>query len=51
MIEDAKKEFNLDLIKSVLIGDKLSDIECGKNSGIGTNILFSPNNIRIDILQ
>ena len=50
MLNDAKNEFNLDFKKSILIGDKLSDIECGKNAGIGTNILIHPNNIPIDIL-
>ena len=50
MLTDAKNEFNLDFKKSILIGDKLSDIECGKNAGIGTNILIQPNNIPIDIL-
>ena len=50
MLNDAKNEFNLDFKKSILIGDKLSDIECGKNAGIGTNILIKPNNIPIDIL-
>lgn len=43
MILDAKNEFKLDLKKSILIGDKLSDIECGKNAGVGTNILIRPN--------
>ena len=50
MIADAKNEFNLDLKNSILIGDKLSDIECGKNAGIGTNIFIRPNIIPIDIL-
>jgi D-glycero-D-manno-heptose 1,7-bisphosphate phosphatase len=50
MVSDAKKDFNLDLKKSILIGDKLSDIECGNDAGIGTNILIRPNKIPIDIL-
>ena len=50
MVSDAKNEFNLDLKRSILIGDKLSDIECGKNAGIGTNILIRANIIPIDIL-
>ncbi len=33
MIEAAKKRFNLDLTKSFCIGDKLTDIEFGKNAG------------------
>ncbi len=34
MIEEAEKEFNIDLNKSFIIGDKLSDIELGINTGI-----------------
>lgn len=45
LILEAKKEFDLDLANSVLIGDKISDIEAGKNAGIGLNILISPNKI------
>ena len=45
MIRDAEKEFNLDLSKSVLIGDKNSDIEAGRKAGIGKNFLIEPNKI------
>lgn len=45
MILNAKKEFNLDLKESILIGDKLSDIECGNNAGIGLSILIKQNTI------
>jgi len=41
MILTAQKEFNLDLKKSVLIGDNLSDIKAGENAGIIKNILFT----------
>ena len=41
MILTAAEEFNLDLKNSVLIGDKSSDIEAGKNAGITKNILFA----------
>ena len=34
MIFRARDEFNIDLSQSVLIGDKLSDIEAGLNAGI-----------------
>jgi len=50
MVSDAKNEFNLDLKQSILIGDKLSDIECGKNAGIGTNILIEMNHLNLDFL-
>lgn len=45
MILNAQFEFDLNLSESVLIGDKLSDIEAGKNAGVGLNILISPNNL------
>ena len=41
MILQAQKEFNVDLRNSILIGDKLSDIQAGLNAGIGRNILFN----------
>ena len=34
MVLQAKKEFDLDLPNSILIGDKMSDIEAGRNAGI-----------------
>jgi D-glycero-D-manno-heptose 1,7-bisphosphate phosphatase len=38
MIFKAIREFNIDPVKSVLIGDKKSDILAGKNAGIGKNL-------------
>lgn len=49
MIEKAQKEFDLDLPNSILIGDKISDMEAGKKAGIGLNILI-PTNIIPDKL-
>ena len=40
MIYQAQKEINLNLEKSILIGDKASDIQAGVASGVGLNILF-----------
>ncbi|HNW51873.1 MAG TPA: HAD family hydrolase [Prolixibacteraceae bacterium] len=37
MILKARQEFDLDLSRSILIGDKLSDIEAGQNAGIQDN--------------
>jgi len=44
MILKAKKEFDLDLSESVLIGDKESDLQAGRNAGIPENNLhmFDP---------
>ncbi|HEY2583189.1 MAG TPA: HAD family hydrolase [Mucilaginibacter sp.] len=39
MILDAKREFDIDLKKSILIGDKESDIEAGRRAEIGELIL------------
>ena len=36
---DARDEFGLDLSQSYLIGDKLSDLECGWNAGVGKSLL------------
>ena len=36
---DARDEFNLNLAESVMIGDKLIDLECGWNAGVKKSIL------------
>jgi D,D-heptose 1,7-bisphosphate phosphatase len=36
---DARDEFDLDLAQSYIIGDKLSDLECGWNAGLKKSIL------------
>ena len=41
MIFKAKKEYNLDLTKSFVIGDRNSDIVAGKNSGCKTILISS----------
>ena len=41
MILKAKKDLNLDLEKSIIIGDKISDIEAGYNSGINERYLIN----------
>ena len=40
MLLQARTDLNLDLTASILIGDKLSDIEAGTAAGVGTNILL-----------
>lgn len=39
MILNAQRDHNVDLSRSVLIGDKESDIEAGGNAGVGYNVL------------
>jgi D-glycero-D-manno-heptose 1,7-bisphosphate phosphatase len=41
MIVVAQKEFGIDLGKSLLVGDRESDIEAGINAGVKTNVLLS----------
>jgi len=36
---DARDEFGIDLARSYMIGDKLSDLECGWNAGVSKSIL------------
>jgi D-glycero-D-manno-heptose 1,7-bisphosphate phosphatase len=36
MVFKAAKDFNIDLCHSFLVGDSVSDIECGKNAGVKT---------------
>ena len=40
MLLEAKKEFNIDLNNSIIIGDKESDIEAGINAGLKESYLF-----------
>ncbi|WP_294496081.1 D-glycero-beta-D-manno-heptose 1,7-bisphosphate 7-phosphatase [uncultured Ruminobacter sp.] len=39
LIFDAVKQLDIDLGRSVMVGDTVSDIECGKNAGIKRNYL------------
>jgi D-glycero-D-manno-heptose 1,7-bisphosphate phosphatase len=41
MILQSKKELSLDLSRSVLIGDKASDIKAGTAAGVGVNLLYA----------
>lgn len=43
MILLAAREFNINLRKSVLLGDKHSDLEAGLAAGVGNNILYCSN--------
>jgi len=41
MIERAVREHNIDVTKSFMIGDKLTDIECGKKAGLKTILVLT----------
>lgn len=45
MFIEARKEFNINMEDSVLIGDKMTDIQAGARSGIG-RLLFLNNKIK-----
>lgn len=41
LIYKAKETYNIDLSKSWMVGDKLSDLECGYNAGIPNLVFFN----------
>ena len=45
MIFQAAKDFNIDLEKSILIGDSQRDIESAKNAGLAKGIFFNGGNL------
>jgi D-glycero-D-manno-heptose 1,7-bisphosphate phosphatase len=46
MLLRARSDLDLDLGSSILIGDRLSDIQAGCRAGVGTRILLSPERAR-----
>jgi len=46
MLLQAAKEFEIDLPKSVIVGDKQRDIEAGKNAGLQRYYLFDTKEIK-----
>ena len=44
MIYQAKEQFDIDLAKSILVGDNNSDIKAGLDAGIKQNYLVSTRN-------
>lgn len=45
LILKAAYKYNIQLQQSIMIGDKLTDIEAAKKSGIGTSYLIDKNNV------
>ena len=41
MLLDAQKQFNIDMKRSWMVGDKKSDIEAGKKAGVGKTVLVN----------
>ena len=48
MLVSAMKQFDIDMRKSILVGDKKSDILAGVNAGIGLNILVESGHFLSD---
>ena len=46
LIKDAEKEFNIDLSKSFMVGDKKIDVEMGKNAGVKTILVLTGNGMK-----
>lgn len=42
MFLKAKNDFNLDMSASILIGDKVTDIQAGQSAGVSVNLLYDP---------
>jgi len=49
MLFRARDELQIDLSKSVLIGDKASDMEAGRNAGVETQVLYSEHAINHEV--
>lgn len=45
MIDQAVKDFDIDLSKSIIVGDKEIDVKTGKNAGIGKCVLVRSGHI------
>ena len=43
MIKDLVRDWKIDLAKSLMVGDKTSDVEAGRAAGVGLNVLISEN--------
>lgn len=41
MLLQAQKDFDLDMANSLIIGDKMSDLEAAKRAGVATRLLYS----------
>lgn len=46
MLMQAQSELGIDLEKSILIGDKLSDMAAGRSAGVGTLLYFGGEHFR-----
>lgn len=49
MILQAAEEFDVDLARSLVVGDKESDIQAGISGGVGCNLLYFPSGVEDEI--
>jgi D-glycero-D-manno-heptose 1,7-bisphosphate phosphatase len=49
LILEAANKYNIDLVESWMIGDSITDMECGKNAGTGTFLVKSDKNLYAQI--
>lgn len=47
MLTKASRRFRIDLSKSIMIGDSLSDMQCAQNAGIAKRIYLNPKLTRL----
>lgn len=48
MLMSASKEFDVDLLNSIIVGDKERDVEAGLNAGLKESYLFDESGIVVD---
>ncbi len=46
MLLEAKRRYDIDMQRSWMVGDKLSDIDAGRNAGVGKTVLIRNNGQR-----
>ena len=46
MILEAQKQFDIDLQSSIMVGDKITDVEAGISAKVGVNVLLDPKNFK-----
>ena len=46
MLWGAMKKYNIDPGQSYMLGDKMSDVECGQNAGVSSFLITQKNDLR-----
>ena len=45
MLRGAMKKYNIDPGQSYMLGDKMSDVECGQNAGVSSFLITQKNDL------